>query len=69
MVEWRRSTRSGNAGNCVEVAWRKSGHSANASSCVEVAAGIGVRDSKAPAAHIEVGAAAWTSFLSTVKRG
>lgn len=52
MVEWRRSSRSGNAGNCVEVA-----------------IGIGVRDSKAPAVHIEVGAAAWTSFLSTVKRG
>jgi Domain of unknown function (DUF397) len=51
MAEWRRSSRSGNAGNCVEVA-----------------TGIGVRDSKAPAAHIEVGAAAWTSFLTTVKR-
>lgn len=48
--------------------WRKSIRSANASSCVEVATGIGIRDSKAPVAHIAVGAAAWTSFLSTVKR-
>ena len=52
MAEWRKSTRSGNAGNCVEVA-----------------IGIGIRDSKAPAAHVEVGAAAWTSFLARVKRG
>ncbi len=51
MAEWRRSTRSGNAGNCVEVA-----------------IGIGIRDSKAPAARVEVGGQAWTSFLSTVKR-
>ena len=51
MAEWRKSTRSGNAGNCVEVA-----------------TGVGVRDSKAPATHIEVGAAAWTSFLRAVKR-
>ena len=49
--------------------WRKSSYSSNASDCVEVATGIGIRDSKAPAAHIEVGAAAWTSFLSTVRRG
>jgi hypothetical protein len=52
MAEWRRSTRSGNAGNCVEVA-----------------TGIGIRDSKAPTARIEVRAAAWTAFLGTVKRG
>jgi hypothetical protein len=51
MTEWRKSTRSGNAGNCVEVA-----------------TGIGIRDSKAPAAHIEVGTAAWTAFLAHVTR-
>lgn len=51
MAEWRKSTRSGNAGNCVEVA-----------------AGIGIRDSKAPLGHVEVGAAAWTTFLTAVKR-
>jgi hypothetical protein len=48
--------------------WRKSSYSANAVDCVEVAGGIGIRDSKAPAAYVGVGAAAWTSFLSTVKR-
>ena len=48
--------------------WRKSTHSANASACVEVATGIGIRDSKAPAAHVEVGAAAWTAFLAGVTR-
>ncbi|MFS8100569.1 DUF397 domain-containing protein [Lentzea alba] len=52
MAEWRKSTRSGNAGNCVEVA-----------------AGIGIRDSKAPVAHIGVGASAWEGFLAAVKRG
>jgi len=51
MAEWRKSTRSGNAGNCVEIA-----------------AGIGIRDSKAPAGHIEVGAAAWSAFLANVTR-
>ncbi|MET9226486.1 DUF397 domain-containing protein [Lentzea sp. NPDC003310] len=49
-------------------AWRKSTHSANASACVEVAAGVGIRDTKSPAVHVEVGAAAWSSFLATVKR-
>ncbi|WP_439659842.1 DUF397 domain-containing protein [Lentzea sp. HUAS TT2] len=48
--------------------WRKSTYSANASECVEVAIGIGLRDSKAPVAHVEVGSAAWASFLGTVKR-
>ncbi|SDP92628.1 DUF397 domain-containing protein [Lentzea jiangxiensis] len=48
-------------------AWHKSTYSANASACVEVATGVGIRDSKAPATHVEVGAAAWTAFLSAVK--
>jgi hypothetical protein len=48
--------------------WRKSSYSSNASDCVEVATGIGIRDSKAPAAHIEVGAVAWTAFLTAAKR-
>ena len=48
--------------------WRKSSYSANAVDCVEVATGIGIRDSKAPAAHLEVGAGAWTAFLGAVKR-
>lgn len=48
--------------------WRKSSRSANASNCVEVAIGVGVRDSKAPAAHVEVGAEAWVAFLAEVAR-
>jgi hypothetical protein len=48
--------------------WRKSSYSANASECVEVATGIGIRDSKAPAAHVEVNAAAWSAFLAGVTR-
>jgi hypothetical protein len=47
MSKWRRSTRSGNQGNCVE--WRKSSRSANQGDCVEfrsVADGFLVRDSK-----------------------
>lgn len=69
MTAWRKSTYSANASSCVEVAWRRSTRSGNAGNCVEVATGTGVRDSKAPTAHIEVGAAAWLSFLSAVKRG
>ena len=68
MTEWRKSTFSANASSCVEVGWRKSTYSANASDCVEVATGIGIRDSKAPAAHIEIGAAAWSAFLAGVTR-
>jgi hypothetical protein len=38
---WRKSTRSGQSGNCVEVAvvpaWRKSSRSGQSGSCVEVA--------------------------------
>ena len=47
--------------------WRKSTYSANASECVEIATGIGIRDSKAPRAHVEVDAKAWASFLISVK--
>lgn len=47
--------------------WRKSTFSANASSCVEIATAVGVRDSKAPIAHIEVSAKAWTAFLNALK--
>lgn len=47
--------------------WRKSSYSANAMDCVEVATGVGIRDSKAPSAHLAFGADAWSAFLSAVK--
>ncbi len=47
---WRKSSHSGDNGNCVEVAWRKSTHSGSGNGgCVEVswpAARVAVRDSK-----------------------
>jgi hypothetical protein len=47
--------------------WRKSSYSANSSECVEVGRGTGVRDSKAPAPHLEIGPSAWSAFLSAAK--
>lgn len=42
---WRKSSHSGNGGNCVELAitWQKSSRSGNGGNCVEVA-GIALRD-------------------------
>lgn len=48
-------------------AWRKSSHSAERE-CVEVATGVGIRDSKAPEDHLQLGSRAWDAFLSLVKR-
>ena len=48
--------------------WRKSSYSPTANDCVEVGRGVGIRDSKAPAEHIRLSAAAWTRFLATLKR-
>ena len=47
--------------------WRKSSYSANGTDCVEVGHGVGVRDSKAPAAHITLRAGAWSAFLTATK--
>ena len=46
--------------------WRKSSYSATDSDCVEVGRGVGIRDSKAPAAHLPVVPAAWEAFLGLV---
>lgn len=48
--------------------WHKSSYSANSNDCVEVGRGIGIRDSKAPAAHLPVSAQAWERFLGGVKK-
>ncbi|MET8763922.1 DUF397 domain-containing protein [Lentzea sp. NPDC004782] len=47
--------------------WRKSSYSANSNDCVEVGRRIGIRDSKAPSAHLPVSSAAWSAFLRSVK--
>ena len=46
--------------------WRKSSYSGSGDNCVEVGKGVGIRDSKAPAAHIPVSPAAWSAFLKSV---
>jgi hypothetical protein len=66
-VAWRKSTFSPDINNCVEVGWRKSSYSPNSSDCVEVGAGAGVRDSKAPSAHIPLSPSAWLAFLGATK--
>ena len=53
---WRKSSHSGDWGNCVEIA--------------ALADGTAVRDSKAPdAGHVRVSDSGWNSFLSQVKAG
>jgi hypothetical protein len=47
--------------------WRKSTYSPNGTDCVEIGHGIGIRDSKAPAAHLAIGTSAWSAFLAATK--
>lgn len=73
-TDWRRSSRSGTGGNCVEVAftgWRKSSRSGSHSNCVEVAStvdAVGIRDSKDPDGPVlAVPHTAWTTFITVVR--
>lgn len=79
---WRKSSRSGNGGNCVEVAtnlvnatWHKSSRSNNGGQCVEVAdlstqGVVGVRDSKDPnGPAFALAPSAFAAFLDSVKGG
>lgn len=57
-AEWRKSTRSGTSGNCVEVA------------VADLGQRVGVRDSTDPAGPVLVfGRTAWTVFIGGVKLG
>jgi hypothetical protein len=47
--------------------WRKSTRSLTTGDCVEVGRRIGIRDSKAPSAHLPVSSSAWSAFLRSVK--
>jgi Domain of unknown function (DUF397) len=68
-AEWRKSSRSTSAPNCVEVAWvwRKSSRSSSAPNCVEVAVRgpvTAVRDSKnASGPVLSFPISAWEAFL------
>ena len=57
---WRKSTRSNNGGNCVEVADNLASDTGS----------VYVRDSKDPAGPVlAVSAAGWTSFIAALRAG
>jgi hypothetical protein len=73
-TEWRKSSYSGNSGNCVEVRWQKSSHSGPNGNCVEARASapgrVAIRDSKDKAGpRLTVNDRAWDAFVRGIKRG
>ena len=73
---WRKSSRSGGNGGCVEIAagWRKSSRSGSSQNCVEVSAAervIGVRDTKqyGEGLVLEFPTTTWRAFLAEAKSG
>ncbi len=76
-ARWRKSSRSSDKANCVEVAvlhgarWRKSSRSTDNANCVEVAVTAGtvaVRDSKNPTGSVlAVPPHAWTAFTTALR--
>jgi len=73
---WRKSSYSGNAGNCVEVAvsWRKSSYSnQTGGNCVEVAetpSAVLVRDTQnRHLGHLDFAPAEWVAFLADLRAG
>jgi len=68
---WRKSSYSGNGGECVEVApWHVSSYSGNGGNCVEVAETprvILVRDTKdRDGGTLEFTSTAWSAFIKTL---
>ncbi|MEU0881638.1 DUF397 domain-containing protein [Lentzea sp. NPDC005914] len=47
--------------------WRKSSYSIESNDSVEIGRSIGIRGSKAPAAHLPVSSDTWSAFLRSVK--
>jgi hypothetical protein len=77
-VTWRKSSHSGDTGNCIEAAaldgaaWATSSLSGTEGKCVEVSGrmpgAVAVRDSKHPeGARLLVPAAAWQEFTRNLK--
>lgn len=74
-LRWRKSSRSVDQGNCVELTdvWRKSSRSSDAGNCVELAPRaphVAVRDSKRPAQTPQAyRQPEWSRFAAGVKSG